>query len=576
MSWDGEGVLAGRYRRLDRIGRGGMGSVWRAHDIDLDREVAVKELWVPEQVGEQERAVWYARMEREARAAARLRHPGIVTVYDRVRGDDGRPWIVMELVRGRSLDRVLAEDGALPVQRVAEIGLAMLDALTAAHAKGVVHRDVKPANVLLEGERVLLTDFGIAAVEGDATLTRTGAILGTPAYMSPEQVEGGDVAPASDLWSLGATLYAAVGGCGGADVRVRGPEPAAGGAHPGHGRASHDVQGDRDRREPGHAGVAGAAPHRDGHGTPSLPRPDGRLALRGLARDRVPGLRPLPAERGGEPGPVTRTRLSGDHGPMANVHSVLADDTGPCEVVVRVAHARLRPYVVGYSGFRAAAPPGPLRRRVLPLNLAALIIDFDGPCSAVTGPRGTPLVSGAAAWRRGVTVGLTPAGVAALCDLPIRDLVGTVAAPADVFGPRVSRLADRLAEAPGWDARFDVLDERLAAWLAPSRARPDELVLRAWWRLQAHAGTVGGTARELGVGLRHLQAGFRRHIGVPPKTVARIGRFQRAVQVLGDPAAAVACGYADQPHFSRDVRAMSGLTPTELFAFVQDGRASAG
>ncbi|WP_245592524.1 serine/threonine-protein kinase [Actinomadura rifamycini] len=212
MSWDGEGVLAGRYRRLDRIGRGGMGSVWRAHDTDLDREVAVKELWVPEQVGEQERAVWYARMEREARAAARLRHPGIVTVYDRVRGDDGRPWIVMELVRGRSLDRVLADDGALPARRAAEIGLAMLDALTAAHAKGVVHRDVKPANVLLEGERVLLTDFGIAAVEGDATLTRTGAILGTPAYMSPEQVEGGDVAPASDLWSLGATLYAAVEG----------------------------------------------------------------------------------------------------------------------------------------------------------------------------------------------------------------------------------------------------------------------------------------------------------------------------------------------------------------------------
>ncbi|MEV5825142.1 serine/threonine-protein kinase [Spirillospora sp. NPDC052242] len=212
MSWDGEGVLAGRYRRLDRIGRGGMGSVWRAHDADLDREVAVKELRVPEQVGEQERAVWYARMEREARAAARLRHPGIVTVYDRVRGDDGRPWIVMELVRGRSLDRVLAEDGALPARRVARIGLAMLDALTAAHAKGVVHRDVKPANVLLEGERVLLTDFGIAAVEGDATLTRTGAVLGTPAYMSPEQVEGRPVTPASDLWSLGATLYAAVEG----------------------------------------------------------------------------------------------------------------------------------------------------------------------------------------------------------------------------------------------------------------------------------------------------------------------------------------------------------------------------
>src|SRR5690349_3602092 len=108
MSWDGDGVLAGRYRRLDRIGRGGMGSVWRAHDLDLDREVAVKELLVPDQVTDQERLDWYARMEREARAAARLRHPGIVTVHDRVTGEDGRPWIVMELIEGRSLGDVLA------------------------------------------------------------------------------------------------------------------------------------------------------------------------------------------------------------------------------------------------------------------------------------------------------------------------------------------------------------------------------------------------------------------------------------------------------------------------------------
>ncbi|QFG27018.1 serine/threonine protein kinase [Actinomadura sp. WMMB 499] len=189
-----------------------MGAVWRAHDADLDREVAVKELHVPEQIADDERSVWFARMDREARAAARLRHPGIVTVYDRVRGDDGRPWIVMELVHGRSLDRVLAEEGPLPARRVAAIGLAMLDALSAAHAQGIVHRDVKPANVLLEGERVLLTDFGIAAMEGDATLTRSGAVLGTPAYMSPEQVEGRPVTPASDLWSLGAALYAAVEG----------------------------------------------------------------------------------------------------------------------------------------------------------------------------------------------------------------------------------------------------------------------------------------------------------------------------------------------------------------------------
>ncbi|MEV5827274.1 serine/threonine-protein kinase [Spirillospora sp. NPDC052242] len=212
MGWDGDGVLAGRYRRLGRIGQGGMGSVWHAHDIELDREVAVKELRVPDQVTDQERSAWYARMDREARAAARLRHPGIVTVHDRVTGDDGRPWIVMELVRGRSLEDLLAGQGSLPPNRVAAIGLAMLDALSAAHAQGVVHRDVKPANVLLEDDRVLLTDFGIAALEGDVTITRSGTVLGTPAYMSPEQVRGGTVTPASDLWSLAATLYTAVEG----------------------------------------------------------------------------------------------------------------------------------------------------------------------------------------------------------------------------------------------------------------------------------------------------------------------------------------------------------------------------
>ncbi|MFD0851474.1 serine/threonine-protein kinase, partial [Actinomadura adrarensis] len=170
-----------------------MGVVWRAHDIGLDREVAVKELRLPDHLDEEERRIRYARMEREAKAAARLRHPGIVTVYDRVIGDDGRPWIVMELVQGASLAELLRddEDGRLPVSRVARIGLRMVDALAAAHELGVVHRDIKPANVLLEGDdRVVLTDFGIAALDGDATLTRSGTILGTPAFMSPEQVRG--------------------------------------------------------------------------------------------------------------------------------------------------------------------------------------------------------------------------------------------------------------------------------------------------------------------------------------------------------------------------------------------------
>ncbi|MEV5570373.1 serine/threonine-protein kinase [Spirillospora sp. NPDC052269] len=205
-------LLAGRYRILGLIGRGGMGSVWRAYDTELGREVAVKELRLSDEIDDAERQQWYARAEREARAAARLRHPGIVALHDRVTGEDGRPWLVMELVAGRSLDAVIRDDGPLPPERVAAIGRQVLDALTTAHAHGIVHRDVKPANVLLDGDRAILTDFGIAALDGDATLTKSGVLLGTPAYMAPEQVRGLPATAASDLWSLGATLYAAVEG----------------------------------------------------------------------------------------------------------------------------------------------------------------------------------------------------------------------------------------------------------------------------------------------------------------------------------------------------------------------------
>ncbi|MFB9833835.1 serine/threonine-protein kinase [Actinoallomurus acaciae] len=211
MRTDPDEILAGRYRLLDVIGRGGMGIVWRAWDTDLDRTVAIKELRLPDGVDESERGTFYARLEREARAAARLKHPWIVTVHDRLTVGD-RPWIVMEYVEGGSLQDLLREHGRLEVDAVAALGTKMLTALRAAHAAGVVHRDVKPANVLLEGERVVLTDFGIAALEGDSTLTRSGAILGTPAFMAPEQVRGQDATPETDLWSLGATLYAAVEG----------------------------------------------------------------------------------------------------------------------------------------------------------------------------------------------------------------------------------------------------------------------------------------------------------------------------------------------------------------------------
>ncbi|MDY0811213.1 serine/threonine-protein kinase [Kitasatospora purpeofusca] len=205
-------VVGGRYQLVGLIGQGGMGRVWRGWDTTLGRDVAVKEVLLPQGVTDAEREQLVQRVLREARAAARLNHPGIITVHD-VAEYEGAPVIVMEFVDGESLAAAVARGGALPVARVAELGAAMVKALLQAHGAGIVHRDLKPDNVLLMGERVILTDFGIAHM-ADATtaLTRTGAVIGTPAYMAPEQLEGRPAAPANDLWALGATLYSAVEG----------------------------------------------------------------------------------------------------------------------------------------------------------------------------------------------------------------------------------------------------------------------------------------------------------------------------------------------------------------------------
>ncbi|KIF05220.1 serine/threonine protein kinase, partial [Streptomyces sp. RSD-27] len=205
-------VIAGRYRLLGPLGRGGMGVVWRARDEVLAREVAVKEVRAPAGLDPAEVARLYRRLEREAWAAARVSHRGVVTVYD-VATEEGRPWIVMELVRGLSLAEVLEGEGPMTPQRTAHLGEQVLAALRSAHGAGVLHRDVKPANVLVAQDgRVVLSDFGIASLSGSSPITLTGEVVGSPEYLAPERALGHEPGPESDLWSLGVMLYAAVEG----------------------------------------------------------------------------------------------------------------------------------------------------------------------------------------------------------------------------------------------------------------------------------------------------------------------------------------------------------------------------
>ncbi|MGC4880557.1 serine/threonine-protein kinase [Micromonospora sp. DT43] len=206
-------LIAGRYRLLDLVGRGGMGRVWRARDEMLHREVAVKEVVPPSWLADHERAELRSRTLREARAAARLNHPAVVRLYDVV-PVEGSPWIVMEYVPSRTLQDVIDAEGPLAPVRAARIGLALLGALEAAHTAGVLHRDVKPQNVLVAHDgRVMLADFGLATFDGgDGAMTRPGMVLGSPQYVAPERAAEGVSTVAADLWSLGATLHAAVEG----------------------------------------------------------------------------------------------------------------------------------------------------------------------------------------------------------------------------------------------------------------------------------------------------------------------------------------------------------------------------
>ncbi|GAA3088272.1 serine/threonine-protein kinase [Streptomyces goshikiensis] len=329
-------VLAGRYRLVEPIGSGGMGKVWRAHDELLHRTVAVKELTAGLYVAQADRDVLHARTQKEARAAARIQHPAVVTVHDVLEHDD-RPWIVMEYIDGPSLAEAAKSAGRIEPREAARIGLHVLGALRAAHAVGVLHRDVKPGNVLLAKDgRVLLTDFGIAAIEGDSSITRTGEIVGSIDYLAPERVTGGTPGTASDLWSLGATLYTA--------VEARSPfrrtspisslqavvndEPPplkqSGGAGAGHHRPA--AQG------PGGA-ARGAGDRADAAGGDGGPGAEGGARVRADARDERRGTghrrvrhgspRPVPL-RSARPGPVVlaaRAAARSDDGPARTARS---------------------------------------------------------------------------------------------------------------------------------------------------------------------------------------------------------------------------------------------------------------
>lgn len=259
---------------------------------------------------------------------------------------------------------------------------------------------------------------------------------------------------------------------------------------------------------------------------------------------------------------------------MTSVHSIpVQKQPAPCESISRLPHPRLRFFVAGYSGFRSGTGTA-VRHRVLPVNVTTLIIDLTGESRVITGPCAGFTIHTRQAWREGVSIGLTPAGTAALLGVPARHLLGETVTLADVLGAREAALAEQLAATSDWASRFAILDQKLTRWL-DDRGPADRLIARAWSWLQQPGPriSVDRLAERLSISRRYLEVRFQREIGLAPRSVARIARLQHAVGRLVQPTnlagIATDCGYADQAHFTREIRTMTGLTPTQLCAFLQ-------